>query len=488
VNLPRFNIKPGEYIMLCPTASVPELSKIGKTIGVPSWPTLNNTGETLSFRIFESLIFSVSFKTEWYKTAAKAEGGYSLEMIDPNNPCGEETNWSASNAAVGGTPGKVNSINAVNPDNLGPTIAQTVTSGADGVILYFNEKLTPELPLGNFTFEPNLTKKEVFLSADYKSIQVYFNESLQSNLKYTITAKGVRDCVGNVTENGTKSSFVLPVIAEKGGLLINEVLFNPRTGGSDFVEFYNPTQNYYNLKGWTTTNNPSGTDFKSITSDNLIIEPGKFLVLSPAPANIISNYLLGDASTYLTTTLPTMSDSEGRIAIKRADGLIIDDFSYSDDYHNRLLKDDEGVSLERVSLTAPTDDRNNWQSAASDVGYATPGRANSQARTVSGTLQSISIEPKVFVPGGNISFTTISYKDDNAGSFASFLIYDSRGQLVRTLTENQLLAANGFLTWDGTNNEGSKVNVGIYILVVELFNSSGIVEVLKETVVVGGSF
>ncbi|MDZ7651003.1 MAG: hypothetical protein U5K54_29870 [Cytophagales bacterium] len=41
------------------------------------------------------LIDSVNYKTNWYRNDDKQEGGWSLELIDPNNICGDETNWSA---------------------------------------------------------------------------------------------------------------------------------------------------------------------------------------------------------------------------------------------------------------------------------------------------------------------------------------------------------------------------------------------------------
>ena len=100
----------------------------------------------------------------------------------------------------------------------------------------------------------------------------------------------------------------------------------------------------------------------------------------------------------------------------------------------------------------------------------------------------IQIEPKGFIPGTTNSFTTISYQDDQAGSFASVIIYDVEGRIVRQLAQNELLASNGFFTWDGTNESGNKARTGIYVVYFELYNATGEVEIIRETVVLGATF
>ena len=69
-------------------------------------------------------------------------------------------------------------------------------------------------------------------------------------------------------------------------------MFNPFTGGDDFVEIYNNSEKYLDLYNWKLANWDDGiTDnFKTITSHQLM-SPGDYIVLSKDSADIQSNYL-----------------------------------------------------------------------------------------------------------------------------------------------------------------------------------------------------
>ena len=125
------------------------------------------------------------------------------------------------------------------------------------------------------------------------------------------------------------------------------------------------------------------------------------------------------------------------------------------------------------------------------MGYATPGRPNSQAQDAPGGNQELTITPEVFTPDddGLQDFATLNYQLDQPGYAASVTVYDALGRLTRRLVRNETLPITGFLQWDGIDDRGRKAAVGYYILHVELFRpSGGERKEYKKTVVLGARF
>jgi hypothetical protein len=171
----------------------------------------------------------------------------------------------------------------------------------------------------------------------------------------------------------------------------------------------------------------------------------------------------------------------------------MDSFTYSEDLHLPLLDDVNGVSLERRSYDRPGDEASNWASAASTVGYGTPGLPNSQfseQENPTTTNDCFEIAPKVFTPDsdGFEDYTELFYGCNATGLVANIYIYDSQGVLVRNLAQNATLAAQGSIRWDGTTDEGQKARTGYYLLFIETFDSNGNLQQFRKRVVVGNKF
>jgi hypothetical protein len=165
----------------------------------------------------------------------------------------------------------------------------------------------------------------------------------------------------------------------------------------------------------------------------------------------------------------------------------LDQYAYDKSQQLPLLSTQAGVSLERIRAAGPSL-ASNFHSAASTVGYATPGRPNSQVQDAAGNGQELTLAPELFTPDddGQQDFTTLNYQFDQPGYVGSVTVYDALGRLTRRLLRNESLPATGTVQWDGTDDAGHKAAVGYYLLHIELFKpSSGERREYRKTVVVG---
>jgi hypothetical protein len=465
--LPTHYLLPGEYVILTPTASASLFTSFGTTLGVTNFPTLNNSGDALTLKDNSNVeIDYVHYLDTWYADEDKEQGGYSLELIDPANPCGEEKNWIASDATNGGTPGTQNSVFANKPDLTGPKLISAIPISATQLVVRFDEKLSNELPaITDFTITPeNLVTTVSFIDASLGSLKLYLNSSLQSGVTYLITVKNIHDCNGNlVSVNFNDTFFGLPEQAMESDIVINEILFNPRPTGIDFVEVYNNSSKFINLKKWAIANieNEVVINSRMITPNDFLVSPGQYIAFSENSNLLKGEYISAiEANLFQVADLPSFNDTEGSVALVDSLNNIIDFFTYTDDLHTPFLKDDEGVSLERISFSEPTNSKSNWKSASTTSGYATPGYMNSNSR-VDAAQGKIVISPEVFEPLSGVNdFTQIQYNFSNGGLVANIKILDALGREIKQIANNVTLGTSGFFRWDGDTNEGTKARVG----------------------------
>lgn len=397
--------------------------------------------------------------------------------------------------AEGGTPGAPNSFAETIPDNFGPQIQSVTAIAADSIEILFSEKIDPSSAFSaQIAIEPDLLINE--FSFDFRNPRTLFvilDMPMIPNNPYSIIVNGVFDCSGNEVQS-EEVTFALPLLPEAGEIKLSEVLFNPRPNGVDFVEIFNDSEKYLSLKNWQLARITDGAiaDKQVITNKELVITPKEYLVFTESAEMLLNNYPKGQLSQFFQmASLPAYNDDEGTVYLLHPEGEIIEQFSYQEDFHYDLLEDEEGVSLERISFAEETNQPDNWRSAASTEGFATPGYANSQSFLPDVGAAKVSISPKVFIPGNSGSgrdFTTINYQLDTPGQFANVNIYDQNGRLVRNLAQGELLPTSGFLRWDGETNDGNMARLGYYVVFFELYSTAGNTEIVKETVVVGRDF
>ncbi|HEY3406493.1 MAG TPA: lamin tail domain-containing protein, partial [Ohtaekwangia sp.] len=294
-SLPNFSLSTGKYLILTSTSSVADFVSYGDVIGVPGFPSLNNAADAVTLRSTTGLLIdSVRYESSWYKSDIKREGGWSLELIDPANKCGEENNWTESEDTAGGTPGKINSVLADKPDVTGPLLLSAIPSSATELLVYFNEKLSNTLPDSqHFTVAPtNHVLTTAFLDQGMRVLRLQLAEPLQPRILYSLSSTAVYDCAANLLQAGTSTvSFALPETSDTLDVVINEILFNPKPTGVDFVEIVNASEKYLNLESWALVNSESKEHTHKITDDNILFGPGEYRVLTTDKNVLIGEYL-----------------------------------------------------------------------------------------------------------------------------------------------------------------------------------------------------
>jgi hypothetical protein len=130
----------------------------------------------------------------------------------------------------------------------------------------------------------------MFVSPSLRELLLDLSTPLQVSQAYTLTTTGnLLDCAGNAIQQEFKTvSFGLPEPAAELDLVINEVLFNPKSFGVDFVEVYNQSEKYINLKGWSIGNyeNELPVNTQTISNDDFLIGPGVHLAFTTDPATV----------------------------------------------------------------------------------------------------------------------------------------------------------------------------------------------------------
>jgi hypothetical protein len=487
IPVPDFSIDPKTYLVLCQRAALSEFARYGLALNVPNWPSLNNRGERISlYNMKGELIFTVDYDDSWYQSIEKDEGGWSLEMIDVHFPCKGRENWKASTAPSGGTPGNENASKDQLTDLSAPEISNIIAINEHEILIELNEKLVPvALELSQVATNPNLPAESVMLVLpDLNRINVVFSEPILRSTSYQLTLKGLEDCLGN-RQSETSKMFLLPTPADSLDVLINEILFNPWPDGVDFVELYNQSEKYIDLNGWSLGNKDSVT----ITSEHFVVEPMQFLVLTEDFETLNNHYPGIDENLVLEVgKLTPFNDDEGTIRLMDADKQAVDLFQYSEDYHSPFIRDPEGVSLERISFEGASNSQDNWQSASESVGFATPGKMNSQYFANPEGSDKVTVEPQVFDPGnvGTNNFTLIKCRFDQPGNMASIKVLDGAGRIVKTIANHQSIGMEENFKWEGENDNGAEVRMGYYIVYLEVYNADGSRKIYRKKVVVGG--
>ncbi|MCK5824343.1 MAG: lamin tail domain-containing protein [Ichthyobacteriaceae bacterium] len=460
--------------------------------------TLNNKGATI--KIFDNknnIIDEVEYNSKWNNNDYKYSGGWSLELINPKNNCIIKQNWKYSDNLKGGTPGAKNSNYNLN---------YYPNSNAKYIGFNTNNNLT-KLYL-NFINFVNIDELyiETNYNSNYSTIKTNLtngNSQLIIDLENEITSKTYFE-LDNLKNCGY-GNYIKPIIvkiaptniADNNDIVINEILFNADKNIPKFIEFYNKSGKFINIKNYLIANfnqDNNGAVFekeKYITSENTIIAPKSYFVVTTDIETLATKYTNSEISVFIEIeSMPKLNIDEGKIALLLPNSVCIDKVYYTKNMHFALLPENnkKGISLERINPKINSIDINNWTTASEQSGGATPGLKNSCLVNLNSenNEEIIMVHPEVITPNldGFNDVAQIQYNVKKEGKIANVFIYNHSGNLIKQIANNFLMSTEGSFIWDGCNSENAKVSNGIYIVLIEIFDLNGNNQTIKKIIVV----
>lgn len=383
ITLPHYLLEPGNYVALTAAANTTGLQSatqgvvLGTTMGISM---LNNDGDILTLSdISGNIIDQVAYSIDWHTSAAKKDGGWTLERINPGLTCLGSENWQSCTAPSGGTPGIPNTALSTAADLIPPHLYQVLTESTTTLLLTFSEgvdKNTAQIPTSyHITPTRNITAATT-IPGNRAQVRLTLSDPLQLSTVYALTgSSALTDCSGNSVPASDTLYFGVAENPEHYDILINEIMpkHTPSAGlpAVEWLELINRSAKIIDLSSLSIRDGNS----TAVSLPALMVTPGRYVVLT-ATANTptlqasTTGYVQGVA---ISSSL--LNDDGDEITLSDQNGRVVDRVAYRSDWHTADGKENGGWSLERVDFNLPCLGKENWQSCPTIPG-GTPGVKN----------------------------------------------------------------------------------------------------------------
>lgn len=479
---PRRELLPGEYAIVCQQQDTSLFSRYGLTIGLKSFPALTNSGKLLFLSDNKGkVIHGLEYSAEWYDDVLREDGGWSLEIIDEDNPFYEEGNWRASRASDGGTPGKKNSVTTFNPDSYFGGFDNVFPADSVTISLRFTESLLSFNDIGEFLVIEGYSIDSIsYIDPLARSWIAKLSEPLAPGKVLTISAgDGLTDFAGNLMERN-EFSFGLPFPVEPGGILFNELLFNPFPGEPDYIEFYNRSGKVADASSLiiVSVNDETADTSSAVTVSEIpwCILPGCCYAITTGRKSVIGRYYSSSPLHLLEVGhLPSMPDDKGHLILFSRKLKKIDEVFYDEKMHSSILGGSEGISLEKVREDGNSADRSLWHSASEAAGWGTPGAPNSVLVEAAAEGDAVGLSTEMITPDndGIDDILIIDLKLEGLANIVNVTVFDETGRFVKKIADNIFAGQGAMVVWNGTAADEKPVETGIYIFLITVFDDKG---------------
>lgn len=449
--------------------NIPENVKLYKA----SFPGLNNTFDAVVLKDSNNNILDST-----YYNMDNGEKGISFERVDPFEP-GYGDNLTICTSNSGATPGTKNSVSPIDHDaeifsvelNKNKIQAKIINNG----ILPFNIRVILDVS-GNGIID--------------KTYQLIDSLIILSNkLEYiglqTVKCEIVSDDDEIASNNIYENEINFP--PEAGSITINEIMYDVDEFNSEYIELFNNTEYDINLKDFSIHDEASLNKTGIIIDSDQFIKADAYLVIAEDSLILDSFLYLKESNNYyITNKALSLNKSDDIVVLKSSDGEICDSVHYQDEWHNSSLLTSKNISIEKFATSLPSYKRDSWASSVDERG-GTPGIENSVFLDINFSGE-LSIEPNPFSPYSTNSLNEciINYNFDFRDASITAKVFNRNGSILKELKNNQNSAGSGTIKWDGTNEEGYKLQPGAYILIFQIKNNDNDKTYIKKAVIVIG--
>jgi len=477
----------------------------GQSVQVIALPTFlwNNGGDAAVLQDNRGSIMDSLF----YQPAWGGAGGASLERRDLRDPSNDSTNWATSEDSLRATPGRANSVVTVDHDlevvranaeralpGSSAQISITVrnrgrlNSTQFALLLYHDRNrdsvAAPNELIRRMDITQQLARRETLVaSLEWPNPPPGDNASL-ALVEYSL----------DLRPSNNRMVTSVRVGYPEHSVVINEIMFSPLTENAEYIELLNNSAIDVDMKDWNVLDRPTtsgGQNAFSVSSTSKMLHPGELFVLaSDSTIFALFPYLLDNPRLVGVADVSSLglNNDADDVLVQDLIGTTIDSVAYTSAWHNPAVFSLTGRSLERINPSLGASDGRSWSTCTLPIG-GTPGKVNSIYASVLPSTTSLSFSPNPFSPDGDgrEDFTIIHFETPVTVATMSIKIYDVRGRLIRRLVNNEPGSSQGYVVWDGRNNEQQKARIGMYVVLLEALNAGGgVLETAKGVVVLAG--
>lgn len=429
------------------------------------WPShfLPNTEGQLALLDHRNrLIDFISYDTEAFTNAIKSEGGWTLER-NIENACANPMVWRESESANGGSPGEWNSYHPLINSPSFKIVSHSFLN-AKSLVVSFNQSI---IDLDSLVIKwDNQSCGSVYQQNFNKQLIIPLEETLVKTESYALSISGkVRNC-GGWTDIDTTLPISLPCQQSQQDWGFRRVMFDPLpTLSTEYVEVQNLSGFPAELRG-----------LRICTGDYDCSDPiEEPMVIGPQERVVLRGELEWGQSLQTECTIkvvevkdfPSLNNTGETLLLLDSSLHVIAQVAYSEEDYGDLIQETSGLALCREVGSDWRSSRDLNGNVGCDCPISSP---NSQG--------GLSLSSECISPNNDGHQDQLIIKVDSkwTESLMNLRVVDQFASTVIHLSQMEVIGLEKTISWDGTNENGRRLSVGTYFLILEMENQDHDVE------------